>query len=559
MRDALKRLRPQRIEDIIAMVALYRPGPMDLIEDFVNRKHGRAPIAYEHPLMESHLQETYGIMIYQEQVMKLAADLAGFSLGEADTLRKAMGKKDRELMAQQREKFVSGCKANKIEVRKAERIWDLIEKFAGYGFNKSHAACYGVVAYQTAYLKANYPTEFMAALLTSEMEKTDKIVQYVEETRTMGLRVEPPDVNVSRAQFTVAGDAIHFGLAAIKNVGATAIDSIVKVRETDGTFAALDDFCARVDLRLVNRRVIESLIKAGAFDSLRSTRAGLLASLDQAMEGGQRRQRDREEGQVSLFDALGGGDAPKAAAVVSPAARVPEWPQEEMLAFEREVLGFYLSGHPLEQYREVVRRIGALNAADLAARPTGARVLLLGQVSAFSESATKSGNRMAFATLELVDGSVPLTIFPEPYRVCASALRHKGPVIVKGRADDSDKGRVVLAEEIKPLEEAVANGNGHGNGNGSGNGHRGEAEVAHACRIRVSAATESLATLFASLKAACREHEGRTPLFVHVLLPEQEVVLRVKELGVEPAPALIAKVEGLLGPGSILVEYAGRA
>jgi DNA polymerase III subunit alpha len=731
------------------MVALSLPSPMDLIEDFVNRKHGRAAIAYEHPLMESHLQETYGIMIYQEQVMKLAADLAGFSLGEADTLRKAMGKKDRELMAQQREKFVSGCQGNKIDVKKAERIWDLIEKFAGYGFNKcltaetriemadgshkaiteiragdlvltkdgpyraravrpsgvrrvgrlhlanrmsvrctpdhpiftqrgwvnaedlaghdlvavlrrlapgesedlvpvevygdalgesltkvyatveaggralrvpwkrpirrgtlarlaarfdspalhalaespvgwsrprgfalegeeatydfevpgaasfiangiavhnSHAACYGVVAYQTAYLKANYPTEFMAALLTSEMEKTDKIVQYVEETRAMGLRVEPPDVNVSRAQFTVSGDAIHFGLAAIKNVGATAIDSIVKVRETDGAFAALDDFCARVDLRLVNRRVIESLIKAGAFDSLRSTRAGLLASLDQAMEGGQRRQRDREEGQVSLFDALGGGDTPKAAAVASPAARVPEWPQEEMLAFEREVLGFYLSGHPLEQYREVVRRIGALNAADLAARATGSRVLLLGQVSAFTESATKSGNRMAFATLELVDGSVPLTIFPEPYRTCATALRHKGPVIVKGRADDSDKGRVVLAEEIKPLEEAVANGSGNGNGNG----HRGE-EAAHACRIRVSAAAESLGALFASLKAACREHEGRTPLFVHVLLPEQEVVLRVKELGVEPAPALVAKVEALLGPGSILVEYAGRA
>ncbi|HTI55273.1 MAG TPA: DNA polymerase III subunit alpha [Verrucomicrobiae bacterium] len=562
MRDALKRLKPQRIEDIIAMVALYRPGPMDLIEDFVNRKHGRAAIAYEHPLMESHLQETYGIMIYQEQVMKLAADLAGFSLGEADTLRKAMGKKDRELMAQQREKFVSGCKANKIDVKKAERIWDLIEKFAGYGFNKSHAACYGVVAYQTAYLKANYPTEFMAALLTSEMEKTDKIVQYVEETRAMGLRVEPPDVNVSRAQFTVAGDAIHFGLAAIKNVGATAIDSIVKVRETDGAFTALDDFCARVDLRLVNRRVIECLIKAGSFDSLGNTRAGLLASLDQAMEGGQRRQRDREEGQVSLFDALGGGDAPKVA-VVSPAARVPEWPQEEMLAFEREVLGFYLSGHPLEQYREVVRRIGALNAADLAARSTGSRVLLLGQVSAFSESATKSGNRMAFATLELVDGSVPLTIFPEPYRSCASALRHKGPVIVKGRADDSDKGRVVLAEEIKPLEEAVANGHAAGgatgNGNGHGNGHGGGQGVAHACRIRVSAGAESLPTLLASVKAACYEHEGRTPLFLHVLLPEQEVVLRVKELGVEPAPDLVAKVEGLLGAGSILVEYAGRA
>ena len=555
MRDALKRLKPQRIEDIIAMVALYRPGPMDLIEDFVNRKHGRAAIAYEHPLMEQVLQETYGIMVYQEQVMRLAADLAGFSLGEADTLRKAMGKKDRELMATQREKFISGCKANKIDGKKAERIWDLIEKFAGYGFNKSHAACYGVVAYQTAYLKANYPTEFMAALLTSEMDKTDKIVLYVEETRAMGLRVEPPDVNVSRADFTVAGEAIHFGLAAIKNVGATAIESIVRTREADGRFASLDDFCARVDLRLVNRRVVECLIKAGAFDSLQSTRAGLLAALDQAMDGGQRQQRDREEGQVSLFDVLGGGGAKAAAVPTAVAARVPEWPQEEMLAYEREVLGFYLSGHPLEQHREMARRIGALSASDLAARSTGARVLLLGQVSAFSESTTKSGNRMAFATLELVDGSIPLTIFPEPYRSCAGALRHKGPVIVRGRADDSDKGRVVLAEEIKPLEEAMGNlapaGNGHGNGAGTAS--------AHACRIRVSAAAEALSELLASVKAACREHEGRTPLFLHVLLPEQEVVLRIKELGVDPASDLVTKVEGLLGAGSILVEYAGRA
>jgi DNA polymerase-3 subunit alpha len=230
-----------------------------------------------------------------------------------------------------------------------------------------------------------------------------------------------------------------------------------------------------------------------------------------------------------------------------------------MLAYEREVLGFYLSGHPLEQYREMARRIGALSAADLAARSTGARVLLLGQVSAFSESTTKSGNRMAFATLELVDGSTPLTIFPEPYRSCAGALRHKGPVIVRGRADDSDKGRVVLAEEIKPLEDAMGNlapaGNGHGNGNGAGNG----GASAHACRIRVSAAAEALPELLASVKAACREHEGRTPLFLHVLLPEQEVVLRIKELAVDPDADLVSKVEGLLGAGSILVEYAGRA
>jgi len=555
MRDALRRLRPQRIEDIIAMVALYRPGPMDLIEEFVNRKHGRVPIVYEHPVMEHHLQETYGIMIYQEQVMRLAADLAGLTLGEADILRKAMGKKDRDLMAQQREKFLAGCKANKIEARKAERIWDLIEKFAGYGFNKSHSACYGMVAYQTAYLKANYPVEFMAALLTSEMDKTDKIVQYVEECRAMGLRVEPPDINVSGAQFTVAGDAVHFGLAAIKNVGATAIESIIKSRQAEGLFSFLEDFCCRVDLRLVNRRVIESLVKAGAFDSLKATRAGLLSGLDAAMDAGQRRQRDREEGQASLFEpSRGSAGARSEGSARGVPPQVPEWPQDDLLAYEREVLGFYLSGHPLEQYREVGRGLGAATAAELAARPAASRVLLLGQISAFTENSTKSGNRMAFATLELVDGTVPLTIFPEPYRACVAALRYRGPVLVRGRTDDSDKGRVVLAEEIRPLDEAMAGTRPADVGGGAGGeGHP------HTCRIRVRGGAESVEALFASVRAICREHAGRTPLFVHVLLPEQEVVVKVQELSVSPDPAMVAKIESLLGKGSILVEYAGRA
>jgi DNA polymerase-3 subunit alpha len=550
MRDALRRLKPQRLEDVIAMVALYRPGPMDLIDDFINRKHGRSAITYEHPLMERHLQDTYGVMIYQEQVMQLAADLAGLTLGEADTLRKAMGKKDRELMARQREKFLAGSKTNKIDGKKAERIWDLIEKFAGYGFNKSHAACYALVAYQTAYLKANYPVEFMAALLTSEMDKTDKIVQYMEESRAMGLRVEPPDVNRGRAQFTVDADTVHFGLAAVKNVGTAAIDGIVRERQTGGPFTALDDFCARVDLRLVNRRVIESLIKAGAFDSLEQTRAGLLSGLDHALEAGQRRQRDREEGQVSLFDVAGAAGArPAGAAPRGRGAAVAEWPPDEMLGYEKEVLGFYLSGHPLEQYREVGRRLGAASAAELSARPVGARVLLLGQISAVTENSTKSGNRMAFATLDLIDGSVPVTIFPEPYRSCAVTLRRRGgPVVVRGRIDDSDKGRVVLAEEIKVLEEALGGG-----GDGEPGGE------ALACRIRIRVGGDGVETVLASLRTICLEHRGRTPVFVHVLLPDQEVVVRATGLAVSPDPAMAAKVEALLGPSGILVEYAGRA
>jgi DNA polymerase-3 subunit alpha len=568
MRDALKSLKPTRIQDIIAMVALYRPGPMELIPEFIDRKHGRKPITYEHPLMEKHLQETYGIMVYQEQVMGLAAELAGFTLGEADTLRKAMGKKDRELMAAQKAKFLVGCRANEIDGRKAERVWDLIEKFAGYGFNKSHAACYGLVAYQTAFLKANHPVEFMAALLTSEMEKTDKIVQYMEECRSMGLRVEAPDVNVSGARFTVVGEVIPFGLAAIKNVGGSAIESIVKTRDEAGRFSSLADFCARVDLRLVNRRVVESLIKAGAFDQLGGTRAGRIEGLDQAMEAGQRSQRDREEGQGSLFEGLGTAKAAAASAPLAAVAQVPEWPREELLAAEKEVLGFYLSGHPLDEYRELAARLKAVSASELAARPAASRVLLLGLVGALTENATKSGNRMAFATLELVDGSVPLTVFPEPYRACSVALRHRGPVLVRGRIDDSDKGRVVLAEDVKPLDDAaIAGARAPENGettapNGSdaraSAGRRAE-DGAHTCRIRVHAGPGGPGETLASVRSICEAHPGSTPVFVHVLLADQEVVVRAKGLSVAPEAELVAKVESLLGPGSILVEYAGRA
>ncbi|HTY76490.1 MAG TPA: DNA polymerase III subunit alpha [Candidatus Bathyarchaeia archaeon] len=563
MRDALRSLEPTRIQDIIAMVALYRPGPMELIPEFVNRKHGRAPITYEHPLMERHLQETYGIMIYQEQVMGLAAELAGFSLGEADTLRKAMGKKDRELMAAQKAKFLVGCRANQVDGKKAEKIWDLIEKFAGYGFNKSHAACYGLVAYQTAYFKANHPVEFMAALLTSEMEKTDKIVQYMEECRSMGLRVEAPDVAVSGARFTVTGPVIHFGLAAIKNVGGAAIESIVKARGEGGAFLSLTDFCSRVDLRLVNRRVVESLIKAGALDSLGSTRAGLLSGLDQAMEAGQRSQRDREEGQGSLFESLAGPSAAPAAPVRDSSAQVPEWSREELLAGEKEVLGFYLSGHPLDEYRDLAQRLKTASAAELAARSTASQVRLLGLVSGLTENATKSGNRMAFATLELVDGSVPLTVFPEPYRACSVALRHRGPVLIRGRIDDSDKGRVVLVEEVKPLDEAtVAAVRTAPNGSassGNGGGGSGREATAHTCRVRLRPGPDGVDQMLAAVRQICEAHPGATPLFVHVLLAEQEVVVRAKGFAVEPAAELVAKVEALLGPGSILVEYAGRS
>jgi DNA polymerase-3 subunit alpha len=542
MRDALRGLKPERLEDVIAIVSLYRPGPMDLIPDFIARKHGRARIAYEHPAMEKFTRETYGIMVYQEQIMQIASEMAGFTMGEADLLRRAMGKKDRELMAQQREKFIERCLERTVPKGKAERVWDLMAPFAGYAFNKSHAAAYAVVAYQTAYFKANYAVEFMAALLTSETGDTDKIVKYVEECRAMGIQIQPPDVNVSAVQFSVAGDTIRFGLAAIKNVGETAIEAILKPRAAGGPFRSLTDFCARVDLRLVNRRVLESLIKAGAFDSVGPTRAHLLATLDAAMETGQRQQRDREEGQVSLFDL--GAAAPPAATAEVPI--VPEWDTDQLLAGEKEVLGFYISGHPLARYRPLIESLGVTTTGGVPAKSPGARVRLLGQVAAMKEIPTKSGERMAFVTFEDMEGTIELTVFPAPFKAAAALLRSREPMLVVGRVDDTDKGRVILAEEVRRLDQAA---------NGAGRPPEGAAQ---ACRIRVIGDSGAEARL-AEVQRCCAEHPGEVPVFLHLLLPAQEVVVRARRVAVDGSGELVAKLETLLGAGAIILDYARRA
>ncbi|MFQ5829366.1 MAG: DNA polymerase III subunit alpha [Candidatus Methylomirabilia bacterium] len=555
MRELLRRLRPERLEDVIALVALYRPGPMEMIPEFINRRHGRAKVTSDHPLLEPILQETYGICTYQEQVMQIASVLAGFSMSEADILRRAMGKKDPEMMAQQREKFVQGARTRGIAGRKAEKIFDVLAPFAGYAFNKSHAAAYAVVAYQTAYLKANYPVEFMAALLTSEMGDTDKIVKYIEECREIGIQVLPPDINASRIQFSVVGDTIRFGLAAIKNVGEAAIESILKTREERSRFTALSDFCRRVDLRLVNRRVIESLIKAGAFDSLGVSRAQLLVSLDQALEAGQRHQRDRQEGQASFFDLLGETQAPEPVVTEPP---LPEWEADQFLAYEKEVLGFYLSGHPLARFLPLAERFGVTPVGNLGGKSLGSRVTLFGQVMALKEIPTKSGDRMAFATLEDMDGSVELTVFPGPFRLAAPLLRSQVPILVRGRVDETERGRVVLAEEIRPLEET----------SDSPSPMAGtvavlaepdpfeapQASAAQACRIRVPAEGDVL-TLLDRLKRCCAAHRGSVPLFLHLLFSAHEVVVRVNALSVAPVEGLVAEVEALLGQGSITVEY----
>ncbi len=480
--------------------------------------------------------------------MQIARTMAGYTLGGADLLRRAMGKKKESEMVKQKAIFVEGAVKNGHDEQKAGEVFDLMAYFAGYGFNKSHSAAYGLITYQTAWLKTHYPVEFMAALLTSEMGDTDKIVKYIEECRAMEIRVEPPDVNVSAVRFSVAGATIRFGLAAIKNVGEAAMESILKARAADGPFTSLEDFCGRVDLRLVNRRVVESLIKAGAFDSLGLPRAHLLATADAALESGQRQQRDRAEGQGSFFDMMPAAPARPAA---GPVETMPEWEVDQRLAFEKEVLGFYVSGHPLARFRGIVETLGITTTAELAAKSHGARVLLFGQAVGLKETATKSGNRMAFFTLEDMDGTVDVTVFPEPFRPAAPHLRSHEALLVRGRVDDGEKGRVVLAEDIRPLEQALAEGNGRGR-NGSGGGEP------NACRMRVVAAADPGDAL-ARLRRLCGEHPGRVPLFLHVVVETQEVVVRARGVGVDPSPELVQKAETLLGPGTVTVEYAGRA
>lgn len=410
----------------------------------------------------------------------------------------------------------------------------------GIVVHNSHAASYAIVAYQTAYLKANFPVEFMAALLTSEMGNTDKIVRHIEECRAMGLEVLPPDVNLSRTQFTVSGTTIRFGLAAIKNVGEKAIESILATRTAKGPFTSIEDFCRRVDTQLVNRRVSESLIKAGAFDSLGAPRAQLLAALDQAMEAGQRYQRERQQGQGSFFDMLG-GEPPSVAREVLP-AELPEWEADQLLAYEKEVLGFYLTGHPLARYQPYAARLGAVGVGGLAGRDDGSRVTLLGLVSSLKEITTKGGGRMAFVTLEDMSGSIEVTVFPETYKATAAHLRGGLPLLVRGRLEGGDEKKL-LAEEIQPVTEAP------------GPPADGPTDAPFTvCRIRVQGPgtpRERLETLL----ELCRAHAGPFVLYLHVALPPRgEVVVRARGVTVGYSPRLVEEVEGLLGRSSISFE-----
>jgi len=473
MRDLCRKFQISSVEHITALIALYRPGPMDLIPEFIARRHGEVKIEYEHPLLEPICRETYGIMVYQEQVMQAAQALAGYSLGGADLLRRAMGKKKAEEMAKHRAIFVKGAATvNNIPAAKANQIFDLLEKFAGYGFNKSHAAAYAIVAYQTAYLKANYPVEFFCAMMTNDMADTEKLSEYIAEARGMGIEVLPPDVNESQVHFApgvgqasclskpsqpdmdrqdACPTAIRFGLAAIKGVGEVAVQSILKAREEAGRFRSLADMCERVDGRSISRKILEALIRCGACDCFGQTRATLFAQIERTLLRAASVIADRQRGQASLFGALEERDKDALEQQVS----LPEWPEHEMLAQEKELLGFYVTGHPLTPYADILKRYSLTNTKAIASMQNRTVTRLGGIIAAVQNGVSKkNGKPYAILTLEDLEGSVQVLCVNENYDKNRELLVQGTAIFLIGEVNTSDERPKIFPQEIMPIAEA---------------------------------------------------------------------------------------------------------
>jgi DNA polymerase-3 subunit alpha len=446
MRDLLIKLKPENFREIIALVALFRPGPLKsgMVDEYIKRKHGKETIRYDLPELKEILKDTYGVIVYQEQVMRIASSLANFSLEDADILRRAMSKKDPKEMDLQKEKFLVGAKRNRINPTKAEKIFDLMAKFAEYGFNKSHSAAYALIAYQTAYLKAHYPLEFMAALLTSEVQNADKILKYIAECREMGIEILPPDINESDKNFTVIGNQIRFGLAAVKNVGEAAIDVIMMDREGKGEFKSLYEFCYRVDLRKVNRRVVESLIKCGAFAFSKAHRSQMLTVLGELLEQSQWTKKKKGEPQLSML-------IDHSRELKEDYPDIDEFSENQLIAFEKETIGFYISRHPLAHYQEEIKKHTDLDTSTLPKLQNGAEVKICGLVSGLKEIVTKKGDRMAFLTLEDMKGFVEVILFPEVFKAALPCLRGGDPLLVKGTLDLTEEHIKIKGTEIHAL------------------------------------------------------------------------------------------------------------
>lgn len=461
MRNFMRQLKPQNFEDIIAGISLFRPGPMEQIPRYLENKHNPDKVKYADPKLESILKVTYGCLVYQEQVQQVVRQLAGYSLGRADLVRRAMAKKKAEVMEKERQYFIYGIVGDdgEVQVPGAERmgvpaavanqVFDEMAEFAKYAFNKSHAACYAVLAYQTAWLKVHYPAEFMAALLTSVAGNSDKVQAYIEECRRLAVEIVPPDVNHSRHKFSAKGGRVAFGLAAVKNVGQAAIDAIVEAREADGQFASLFDFCSRVDLRVVNKRVLESLVRCGAFASTGAKRAQLLAGLDSALEKANAANKSKQSGQLSLFDLMGSDAAAPEVEWMLP--DVPEFPQDELLAMEKELLGMYVSGHPLDQYRQSLKSRISVSLAEIAETDHNAPVVVGGRVIESKRITTKTGKLMMFCTLEDYEGAAEIVLFPECTQKFGALIQNERIVVVSGKANRRDENMTVIADSVRQV------------------------------------------------------------------------------------------------------------
>ena len=522
MTTLVKDLQPTGFADLIPVMALYRPGPLGsgMVTDFINGRHGRKKVTYIHPDLEPILKETFGVILYQEQVMQIVQVLAGFTLGQADILRRAMGKKKHDVLMSQKENFLKGAKDNGVDDKLAETIFDLLLHFADYGFNKSHSAAYALVSWRTAYLKAHYPQEFVAAILTSLMT-SNKIGEYIEQCKHMGIDILPPDINASRDTFTVDKNSIRFGLAAVKNVGENALKTIVDIREKDGLFKSLEDFCSRVSSRCINKRALENLIKCGAFDSLGYNRAQYMAVLDQAMDLGSRRQKDLASGQMDLFgdfmeeeDSIDKLEMPK----------MQEFPKIELLNMEKEITGFYITGHPLEEYREKIQYLTTIESLEK--QKDGKYISVAGIIRKAKRVTTKKGDMMCFLEIEDFLGVVEVIVFPKAFYDNINYLAPDIPVVVRGKLDKSDDTNKIISEKVIGLEDYTP----------------------EFCII-VKPEQEDNA-FFSKITETLQENAGPCPVYMY-FMSSKKMIKGNREFWIDGSETVVNNLKNLLGKNSI--------
>ena len=533
MKDLIVNLKPDHIEDVIAAIALYRPGPMKMLPEFISRKQGKTKISYELPQLETILKETYGIILYQEQVMQIASVIGSYTMAEADILRKNMSKKNAAgMLEKEKPKFLEGAKKQKINENKARKIWEQMETFGGYGFNKSHSAGYAIITYQTAYLKTHYPVAFMAALLTSDKDNRDKIIKYMSTCKEMGINILPPDINESFKDFSISGENIRFGLAAVKNVGEAAIDSIISAREK-GKFSSFMDFLTRTDLRKTNKRVIESLIKCGAFDSLGYKRRQLMQYYEEAMEEAQRRQKETQSSQSSFFDQFDSGSSAKNGMKSYEMPEVSEWDQKELLAVEKEALGFYISGHPLLRFADRLKLVTNSDSSNLNTKKDKDTVTIAGVISSLVEKQTRRKDVMCNVTLEDLQGSVNIIFWADTYKKYYSVLHEDEPVVIQGIVDVGDESLKIIAQEAVALSKALEN-------------------PYKQVRFMVNADKISNETIM-SLNETIKKYHGKYDGYLHIINGKSETIIYLgDEMRVDINEKLKKEADSILGEGATI-------